>query len=356
MAVIDADAHVVETEHTWDYMDPSDAKFRPALVGPVDGRFFWMCDGKIRRPARDPLSDPELEEQTVRDTGRNVGVSRAARYMENIGVRLRHMDELGIDMQVLHNTIFIEQIADRPEAEVAVCRGYNRWLADIYSQSDGRLRWVPVLPYMVMDEALKELRTSVEHGGCGAAIRPIEGNRLPTDPYFYPVYEEASRLNVPIVLHIANANPGNLDLVSQYNGAGAAAFWRFNVPTVASCHAIIASEIPELFPNLKFSFVEAGAQWVPYVVADLKRRRLNKKLPDNPLKEYGIYVTCQTSDDLPWVLKYSGEDNLVIGTDYGHTDTSSEIEAIRNLKNIGDVSPEVIDKILDDNPRALHNL
>ena len=355
MPVIDADAHVVETEHTWDYMDPSDAKFRPILVGPVEDKYYWMVDGKIRRPARHPISDVVLEEAMARDTGRDVGVSQAARYMENVGARLKHMDELEIDMQVLHNSIFIEQIADRPEAEVAVCKGYNRWMADIWAQSEGRLPWVAVLPYMAMDEALKELRTAMQSGACGAAIRPIEGNRLPTNPYFYPVYEEATRLNIPIVLHIGNANPANLDLVSPYSG-GAAAFWRFNVPTVASCHAVIASEIPELFPKLRFSFVEAGAQWVPYVVADLRRRRLGKTLPENPLKEYGIYVSCETSDDLPWILKYAGEDNLVIGTDYGHTDTSSEIEAMRNLKQKGDISPEVIDKILYANPKTLHNL
>jgi len=29
--IIDADAHVVETEQTWDYLDPSDKKFRPQL-------------------------------------------------------------------------------------------------------------------------------------------------------------------------------------------------------------------------------------------------------------------------------------------------------------------------------------
>ena len=30
--VIDADAHVVETERVWDYLDPSDEKYRPTLV------------------------------------------------------------------------------------------------------------------------------------------------------------------------------------------------------------------------------------------------------------------------------------------------------------------------------------
>ena len=33
MATIDADAHVVESEHTWDYMDPSERKYRTQQAG-----------------------------------------------------------------------------------------------------------------------------------------------------------------------------------------------------------------------------------------------------------------------------------------------------------------------------------
>jgi predicted TIM-barrel fold metal-dependent hydrolase len=67
-------------------------------------------------------------------------------------------------------------------------------------------------------------------------------------------------------------------------------------------------------------------------------------------------VACQTDDDLPYILKYSGENNIVIGTDYGHNDTSSEIEALKRIRREGEVSSEVIDKILFDNPKALYNL
>ena len=34
MAVIDADTHVIETEHTWDYMEPAEQQFRPLVVTP----------------------------------------------------------------------------------------------------------------------------------------------------------------------------------------------------------------------------------------------------------------------------------------------------------------------------------
>ena len=61
-------------------------------------------------------------------------------------------------------------------------------------------------------------------------------------------------------------------------------------------------------------------------------------------------------DDIPYVLKYTGEDNLVIGTDYGHNDTASEIEALRNLRDQEGIAPSVVDKILSHNPRALYGL
>ena len=67
-------------------------------------------------------------------------------------------------------------------------------------------------------------------------------------------------------------------------------------------------------------------------------------------------MTCQTDDDLPQVLKYSGEDNIIIGSDYGHNDTSSEIEALRTIKTKGEVEPRIIDKILYDNAKALYGI
>jgi predicted TIM-barrel fold metal-dependent hydrolase len=67
-----------------------------------------------------------------------------------------------------------------------------------------------------------------------------------------------------------------------------------------------------------------------------------------------MYVACQCTDDLPYILQHGGADNIVIGTDYGHADTSSQIEALRLLKNNPAIDKKVIDKILDANARALY--
>ena len=74
------------------------------------------------------------------------------------------------------------------------------------------------------------------------------------------------------------------------------------------------------------------------------------------LRRSRIWVACQTDDDLPYVLKYAGDSSLVIGTDYGHNDTSSEILALRKLREDGAVPPQVVEKILDDNAKALYSL
>ena len=74
------------------------------------------------------------------------------------------------------------------------------------------------------------------------------------------------------------------------------------------------------------------------------------------LRESRLYVACQTNDDIPYVLKYAGPDNLIIGSDYGHQDTASEIAALRHLSEMEGIGEGVIDRILDANPTALYGL
>lgn len=340
MPTIDADAHVIETDRTWDYMDEADRRFRPVtLVDPSSGKELVMIDGRIVR---------ERPKFYTSDTG------EGAAEMPDIATRLRHMDELGVDIQVLYPTIFLRVLTKRPEVELALCRSYNRWMADIWAQGKGRLRWAAVLPLLTMEEALRELRTAHQHGACAVFMRGVEGDRLLSDPYFFPLYEEASRLDIPICVHASAGNLAMYELFAPESG-----FAQFKLPVVGAFHTLISMGVPELFPRLRFGFIEVTSQWVPYAIHDLRRRfekLRGKRLPEDLLRAYRFYVACETDDDLPYVLPYTGAEHLVIGTDYGHKDTSSEIEALRNLRKKGEIDPAVITKILDDNARALYGL
>jgi predicted TIM-barrel fold metal-dependent hydrolase len=342
MAVIDSDAHVLETDRTWDYMLESERPLKPKIVAtPEDessGGESWFIDGIYLGKAR------------------NVGhdTSRESREMDDIQARLKHMDGLGVDVQVLYPTIFLRPYTKRPEVELALTRSYNRWLVDIWQRATERLRWTAVLPLLTMDKALEEARFAKENGACGIFIRGLEGDKRLSDSYFFPLYDEAAKLGLPICVHSATGSFAVHDFFLDECG-----FSKFKLAVVSSFHSLIFNEIPDRFSKTKFAFIEVSSQWVPYAIHDFARRleRKGRKVDKRDvLRRNRIYVACQTDDDLAYVLKYSGEDHLVIGTDYGHNDTSSEILALRKLKEDGSVPPEVVHKILDDNARALYGL
>ena len=127
---------------------------------------------------------------------------------------------------------------------------------------------------------------------------------------------------------------------------------------VGAFHNILMDDLPKKFPRLRWGFIEVSAQWLPYAFNDLDLRfkRKDRQMAKDPLKANNMYVACQCTDDLAYILQHGGGDNLVIGTDYGHADTSAQIEALRLLKKDGKVDKAVIDRILDDNARALYGL
>jgi predicted TIM-barrel fold metal-dependent hydrolase len=273
--------------------------------------------------------------------------------MADIDARLAHMDRLGIDVQVLHNSMWITPVTRRPDVEIALCWAWNRWMADVWKAGAGRLRWACVVPAMSPTEAIPQIQFAQQNGAVAVCMRPYEQDRMMTDPAFYPVYDEAQRLNLAIAVHLGNGSPELLRMLTNEPGGG---FSTFRIPTVTACYALIMSELPQAFPRLRWGFIEVSSQWVPWVIHEVIRRSTgaDRPVPSNPLQAYNIYVSTQTDDDFPYVISYAGEDNLVIGTDYGHGDTSSELNAIARFQAMTDISEVAKRKILSDNPRALY--
>ena len=135
-------------------------------------------------------------------------------------------------------------------------------------------------------------------------------------------------------------------------------FAKAKLPVVATFHSLLMNEIPAMFPKLRWAFLEVSAQWVPYVLNDLSIRlsRRGVDMSSSIMADNNMYVACQVTDDLDYVVKYAGETQLMVGTDYGHADTSTEIEAMRKLSSDGKVSAEIAAKILEDNARVLYGL
>ncbi len=349
---IDSDAHVIETEDTWSYMEPSEQQYRPKLVGSEKdpGRQYWILHDKVVGFRFPSMTAQELEELSRR-TGRDMNTVAEAREMARVDLRLEHMDQVGIDIQVLHNTLWIEQVTRRPEAEIALCRSYNHWLADTWKRGKGRLLWSCLPPTLSIPDAIEEVRWCKQHGAVGICLRPIEGDHHLVDSYFYPLYEEAQRLDMPITVHIANGNPTNVELLKH------SLFWTFRLPTVGACLSYMRSEVPDLFPRLKVGFIEAGAQWLVWILEGVIR---GPNTPKSSMPELlamkRVWVTCEYEDHLPYIMQHAGEDNLIIGTDYGHTDPFSNVRALQTFVGRSDLSDGVKKKIIKDNAQAFYGL
>src|SRR6478672_9073651 len=134
---VDVDAHVDESEATWEYLDDGARRFKPATLdpggptAPGDARphRLWVIDGNIRlRRWRDD---------------KRTGTTQITRELIDVDARVRHMDELRIDVQVIYPTYLLGGVeTERPEVELAFIKSYNRWLAAETAKTNGRLRWV----------------------------------------------------------------------------------------------------------------------------------------------------------------------------------------------------------------------
>ncbi|HTE84618.1 MAG TPA: amidohydrolase family protein, partial [Dehalococcoidia bacterium] len=118
------------------------------------------------------------------------------------------------------------------------------------------------------------------------------------------------------------------------------------------------NKIPERFPGLRFGFIEAGASWVPFLLHRLKRTLGVDSYAWGPslFRDYRLYVACEADEDLPYLVQSVGEDNLLIGSDYGHADPAVEAALVATMRARSDVPAAAIDKILGLNAKSFYAL
>ena len=79
-------------------------------------------------------------------------------------------------------TLFLVYLTDDAMLDVALCRAYNRFVANACAKAPDRLKWVVILPLRDIAASLAEMKWAKEQGAVGVFFRGMEGNLTLDNP------------------------------------------------------------------------------------------------------------------------------------------------------------------------------
>jgi uncharacterized protein len=340
--VIDADGHVMEL----------DDELREYLPAPF-GEMWWLhtyslwagWDGYVRG---------------LRPPGGAVREGRGPTAED----WLTFLDTNAIDRTVLYPTQGLTLgVYQDVDFAVALARAYNDWLADRFMNVSPRLIGVALLPIQDVAESVSELRRAVSQLGMPGGVVPsvIQARPYLGDPIYYPLWEAAQELDVPIAIHSGTAAYLGLDGLRNQAAAHCLEHpfgqWR------QFTHMMFEG-VFELFPRLRLAVLECGIGWVPWMMdrmdEEIERKgrftqRLKRK-PSDYIRGGNIFFTAEVDEaTLPFFVEHVRPDILLWASDYPHERAEGEFsEDIPSLVGRTDVSDDVKRSIFFDNPSRFY--
>ncbi len=260
---------------------------------------------------------------SVADQTKAPGISER---LENLGeLRIREMDEAGVDVQVLSLGAPSLQKLDAATA-VPLGRAANDRLHTAVRAHPTRFAAFAALPTADPEAAADELERAVNRLGFkGAMIHGLTNGVFHDDKRFWPIYERAEALDVPIYLHPGYPHQAFVDVylkdyVEKFPGICRAA-WGFTVETATQGLRLVLSGVFDQYPRLRIILGHLG-EALPFLVW-----RINHALGRDPKLERSFrdyfcehfYITTSGFFSNPALLccvQELGVDRIIFSIDY----------------------------------------
>ena len=173
----------------------------------------------------------------------------------------RFLDDSGIEWTVLYPTqaLAYGKMVSADYA-AAICRAYNDWLYDAYTNVDPRFKGIAIIPMQEPSEAVVELRRAVTELGFLGAMLPSNGLPMTLgSKYYWPVYEEANRLGCCLAVHGGCHDRFGMDQLNMFVPVHA-----IGHPTglMVNCASLVYNGVFTRFPKLRVAFLEGGVAWL----------------------------------------------------------------------------------------------
>lgn len=281
----------------------------------------------------------ERGESAVLASGQRIGPFRP--ILGDVEARLAHMDETGVDVQLISSWIDLTAYGLEAEQGVAYARLFNEILAGVAARHPDRFLALGTVPLQSPEHAAEELHRAVgELGMVGVEIATTVGATDLDQAGLDPFWEAAAELRCLVLIHPCDPL-GGIDLARNFldNMVGRPA-----ESSIAIGH-LIFSGIIERYPELVACVVHGGG-FVPYQLGRMSRGyravpHLTAKNISTPPEELARRLYYDTvlhdASALAFMIERIGVEQVVLGTDYpfemGDPDPLSTLEAVPGLSD-----------------------
>ena len=276
--------------------------------------------------------------------------------MWNIDQRLKTMDSLGIDVEVISiGNPWVSYIPKSKCKEAA--RALNIELARIAKNHPKRFSAMGVIPFSSMHDAVEEIDYSVEELGMRGFMIGTHINGIPIfSDEFLPCYEELQRKNVPVFIHpLAKEDVGN-----AYDRLTTVGLLFPNETTITAT-GFMTSGLLDKLPNLKIILAHLGGN-VPFSIGRIDRavktnptRATLKKSTEEYLKQFYLDTLAYFGPALELAVDIWGPGKVMLGSD-APWHWSSDYEKIVTPLEKSKYEPKVKDMIFGENAKRIFNI
>jgi 2,3-dihydroxybenzoate decarboxylase len=247
--------------------------------------------------------------------------------------RIAHMDQTGVDMQVLSLTSPGVQVFT-PGLATALARDANDALADAVKTYPHRLAGLGAVAPQDPIAAAREIGRLKSLGLCGVIINSHSFGEYLDLPKFYPLLEACEAAGLPLYLHPREPSP---EMIAPYLDYGLYfAGWGFAAETSLHAMRLIMSGTFVRFPKLQIILGHMG-EGIPFWLQRIDNRYLLQvkigavaKLPRLPseyfLENFVITTSGVTSmPALRLALDVLGPARVMFAADYPYEDDAEAV-------------------------------
>ncbi len=312
------------------------------------------------KPSAGSITDPEIQAYfTGGYAAMRPGLTDGARRPDD-------QDIDGISAEVLYPGWFPMFSLQNLDLMVALQRNYNDWMHHQQVASGGRLVGLAALPVQRPEEAVAELKRVIDLGYKGIVIpsNAPRGRRYNDDDYD-PMWALAEEAGLPVAFHVACMShvPDWLKAMKD----------RDPIVQYAGSPGLIHDTLIELMvrgvcakhPNLKFVLAEFNAGWIAHWIEKVQQgwaREYAKDASSTPpvdvleIWKRQFFATIEDDTAALRTRDLIGEETLLWGSDYPHTDSTWPCSTQVLDEMFEDISAETRDKITRTNVAKLYSL